>query len=386
MFYNILKKEFRLILRDIHALFVLFLMPTVFILIMSLALQNSFKDTLDIKYKIALKSSLNKDTKAILDELNRSSFFESSFENLENSRLLYEKNYDFVVVLDENFKNKIEKNANDFKIEIYNKANIKNDTTYILRSELVKQISKYISKDFYINHQIDGSGLDALEDKIYSNYIYKNKNESKKPNSVEQSVPAWLIFSMFFILIPISNTFINERNFSTIQRIKSINIPLWYILAGKIIPYFLINQIQVLLMFLLAIYILPIFALESLDVHGSYALLAICSFVVSFAAISFALLIANIAKTTEEATTIGGVSNIIFAALAGVMVPKFIMPSFMQDLSNFSPMSWGLDSFLEVLVFGGDFGDIFGKLSYLMIFGIVCFFMANLILNKRELS
>ncbi len=386
MFYNILKKEFKLIFRDIHALFVLFLMPTVFILIMSLALQNSFKDSLETKYKVAIKSSLNEDTNAILNELNKSSFFESSFEDLENKELLYEKNYDFVVVLDENFKNKIEKNSKDFKIEIYNKANIKNDINYILKSELVKQISKYITKEFYIKNKIDASNLDNLENLIKSNYIYKDKNENKKPNSVEQSVPALLIFSMFFILIPISNTFINERNFSTIQRVKSINIPLLYILVGKIIPYFLINQIQVTLMFLLAIYILPIFGLESLELNDSYFLLIICSFFISFAAISFALLIANISKTTEEATTIGGVSNIIFAALSGIMVPKFIMPKFMQDIGEFSPMSWGLDSFLEVLVFGGDFSDIAKNLLYLFLFGTICLILANLILNRRDLN
>lgn len=386
MFYNILKKEFKLIFRDIHTLLVLFLMPTVFILIMSLALQNSFKDSLETKYKVALKTHSNSDTKAILDELNKSSFFESFFENLENSELLYSKNYDFVIVLDENFKNHIEKNSKNFKIEIYNKANIKNDIKYILKNELIKHISKYISKDFYIKYEIDASGLDSLEDKISSSYIYKNKNESKKPNSVEQSVPAWLIFSMFFILIPISNTFINERNFSTIQRVKSINIPLWYILAGKIVPYFLINQIQVILMFLLAIYILPIFGLEKLELNSSYLLLTICSFFISFAAISFALLIANLAKTTEEATTIGGISNILFAALAGVMVPKFIMPKFMQDLADFSPMSWALDSFLEILVFAGDFSDIYINLLYLFFFGIICLIFANLILNRRELN
>lgn len=382
MFYNILKKEFKLIFRDIHALFVLFLMPTVFILIMSLALQNSFKDSLDIKYKVAIKSFLNEDTKAISSELNKSSFFESFFETDETKELLYSKNYDFVVVLDKDFKNKIEKNSKDFKIKIYNKANITNDINYILKSELVKQISKHITKEFYIKYEIDAKNLDNLENLIETNYIYKNKNESKKPNSVEQSVPAWLIFSMFFILIPISNTFINERNFGTIQRIKSINVSLWYILSGKIIPYFIVNQIQVLLMFLLAIYILPLFGLESLNIN-SYFMLVVCSFFISFAAISFALLIANISKTTEEATTIGGVSNIIFAALAGVMVPKFIMPEFMQKVGEFSPMSWALDSFLEVLIFGGDFSDISKNLFYLFLFGTICLILANLFLNRR---
>lgn len=42
-FYHILKKEFRVIGRDIHAVSVLFVMPAVFILIMSLAMQDLFE-------------------------------------------------------------------------------------------------------------------------------------------------------------------------------------------------------------------------------------------------------------------------------------------------------------------------------------------------------
>ncbi|EFU70998.1 ABC superfamily ATP binding cassette transporter [Aliarcobacter butzleri JV22] len=201
---------------------------------------------------------------------------------------------------------------------------------------------------------------------------------------MQQSVPAWLIFSMFFILIPISNTFINEKSFGTIQRIKSINVPLYLILLGKILPYFIINQIQIILMFLVGIFIVPLFGGDKLDIQGNLFLLILISFIVSFAAISFALLIANISKTTEEATSIGGVINIIFAAIAGIMVPKFVMPQFMQDLSIFSPMSWGLESFLEVLVRAGNFNDIRLYLCYLLIFGTICLIFANLLLKKRE--
>ena len=34
-------------------------------------------------------------------------------------------------------------------------------------------------------------------------------------------------------------------------------------------------------------------------------------------------------------------------ALGGVMVPKFVMPPFMRELADISPMSWGLEGFLD---------------------------------------
>ena len=385
MFYYILKKEFKLIFRDIHALLVLFLMPSIFILIMSLALKNTYSQNIESKLKVAIISQNSKDIDVLIEELNKNPYFEAKIENsTSNKDLIYELKYDFAIKLDSDFKNQINKNSKDFFIEIFSKPNIKYEFYTILKNEIVKNISKSITKDFFINSKIDAKNLDNLDNLISNQYIFKNEKDNSVINSVQQSVPAWLIFSMFFILIPISNTFINEKNFGTIQRIKSINIPLYTLLLGKILPYFIINQIQLIFMILIGIYIVPLFGGDSLKIEGSYFLIILISFAISFAAISFALLIANISKTTEEATSIGGVINIIFAAIAGIMVPKFVMPQFMQDLSLFSPMSWGLESFIEILVNNGSFSDIKSYLLYLVIFGTMCLIFANFILNKGK--
>lgn len=385
MFYYILKKEFKLIFRDIHALLVLFLMPSIFILIMSLALKNTYSQNIESKLKVAIISQNSKDIDLLIEELNKNPYFEAKIENsTSNKDLIYELKYDFAIKLDSDFKNQINKNSKDFFIEIFSKPNIKYEFYTILKNEIVKNISKSITKDFFINSKIDAKNLDNLDNLISNKYIFKNEKDNSVINSVQQSVPAWLIFSMFFILIPISNTFINEKNFGTIQRIKSINIPLYTLLLGKILPYFIINQIQLIFMILIGIYIVPLFGGDSLKIEGSYFLIILISFAISFAAISFALLIANISKTTEEATSIGGVINIIFAAIAGIMVPKFVMPQFMQDLSQFSPMSWGLESFIEILVNNGSFSDIKSYLLYLVIFGTMCLIFANFILNKGK--
>lgn len=385
MFYYILKKEFKLIFRDIHALLVLFLMPSIFILIMSLALKNTYSQNIESKLKVAIISQNSKDIDLLIEELNKNPYFEAKIENsTSNKDLIYELKYDFAIKLDSDFKNQINKNSKDFFIEIFSKPNIKYEFYTILKNEIVKNISKSITKDFFINSKIDAKNLDNLDNLISNQYIFKNEKDNSVINSVQQSVPAWLIFSMFFILIPISNTFINEKNFGTIQRIKSINIPLYTLLLGKILPYFIINQIQLIFMILIGIYIVPLFGGDSLKIEGSYFLIILISFAISFAAITFALLIANISKTTEEATSIGGVINIIFAAIAGIMVPKFVMPQFMQDLSLFSPMSWGLESFIEILVNNGSFSDIKSYLLYLVIFGTMCLIFANFILNKGK--
>ena len=56
---------------------------------------------------------------------------------------------------------------------------------------------------------------------------------------------------------------------------------------------------------------------------------------------------------TNRPPTFGAVSVVIAAAIGGIMVPVFAMPPVMQTISIFSPLSWGLNAFLDVFVRGG---------------------------------
>lgn len=385
MFKYILKKEFLLIFRDIHALLVLFIMPALFILIMSLALKDTYSDITDVKLKVALVSQENKDIKLLIKNLNKNNYFSSQLvQSGDNKKLIYENDFDFVIQINKDFKNQINTNNKDFSIKTFSKPDISKQSKQLIENKLVEAISQQIMKDFFVKAKINAKTLATLNSKINSNYIYKNEEFKTKPNSVQQSVPAWLVFSMFFILIPISNTFINEKEFGTISRIRSIDVSMFPLLLGKIIPYFVVNQIQVIIMILIGIFVVPLAGGDSLEINGNYFLIFAMSSSISIAAICFALFIANAAKTTEEATSIGGVSNIVLAALGGIMVPKFVMPQFMQDISEYSPMAWGLEGLLEIFVRGGSFNDIKFYMLYLLLFALACFIIAYILLIKKE--
>ena len=385
MFKYILKKEFLLISRDIHALLVLFIMPTLFILIMSLALKNTYSHNIDIKLKVGIISEVNKDTKYINNYLNKNKLFDSIIINDSNlKQLIYTKKFDFIIKLSRDFKAEIQKNTKKFFINVHSKPDANYQNYLILKNLLIDSISKQLMKDYFHKNNLDANILLNSNLTIENFYVYKKSDFEVKLNSVQQSVPAWLVFSMFFILIPISNTFINEKNFGTLSRIRSINVSLIPILLGKIIPYFIINQIQVLLMILVGIYIVPLLGGDKFVVNGNYMLIFFMTCSVSLAAISFALLIANISKTTEEASSIGGISNIILAALGGIMVPKFVMPEFMQNITEYSPMSWGLEGLLEIFVRGGTFSDISNYIIYLLSFAFVSLTFAYILLKKKD--
>jgi ABC-2 type transport system permease protein len=232
---------------------------------------------------------------------------------------------------------------------------------------------------------IDRKKLKAVEESpVEVNYVYKGGQYFTIPSAVQQSVPAWLVFSMFFIVIPISNTFISERGQGTLMRLKSMNVSRFSLIMGKMVPYLLINAIQVAIMIAIGVYVVPLCGGTALTLGDSLGGLILIAASVSFSAISVALLIASVARTTEQATTIGGVLNIIFGALGGLMVPKFVMPGFMQDLANMSPMSWGLEGFLDIFLRNGSVSDVLPKSLSLFIFGVVMLTLTVIVLRRQR--
>lgn len=371
--------------RDIHTLLVLFVMPVVFILLMSLAMQDAFSEQKSVAFKTIVYSNGQDDlTKAVI-------------KSLQNSQ-----NFELITTDDADIKKQMEKNDILLGISIENKsAKSEPEITLFLSPEVSPHIALFFHESIYkIAMQYETSKkIDQLnpwlsiEDKnellkdkniIQEQYIGYHDEEREKPSSVQQSVPAWLIFSMFFIIIPISNTFINEKRQETLSRLAVMNISVGELLLSKLIPYFIINTIQMILMVLIGIYLVPLLGGEKLVVHlKDWPLLLLVSSFVSFASISFALAISSFVKTTEQAVSLGGLLNITFAALGGVMVPVFVMPHFMQYITNLSPMAWSLEGFLAIFLYNGDLSKTIMPIISLTLFGGISLIIAQYKLKKE---
>jgi ABC-2 type transport system permease protein len=136
-------------------------------------------------------------------------------------------------------------------------------------------------------------------------------------------------------------------------------------------------------MLLVGRYLVPALGGEALQLNGSLAALAAISIAVSFTAIGYALLVASITRTTEQASLLGGAGNLILAAIGGIMVPKFVMPEAMQQLTNISPMAWGLEGFLDVLLRDGTLRDVANDAAALTIFGVAMLGLAWFVQARR---
>ena len=107
--------------------------------------------------------------------------------------------------------------------------------------------------------------------------------------------------------------------------------------------------------------------------------------IVSFTAVSWALFIGVFSNTQEQAGGVGAISIIIFAAIGGVWVPTFVMPSFMQMLSKLSPMNWSLEAFYTLFLKNGNLKKLLFTFVVLTIFIIIIQTLSYLKLKKDKL-
>ena len=368
-----LLKELKLLCRDLHGLAVLFVMPIAFMLIMSLALSRDQDPHTDSRIALVgiANDSINTALAAALEKEQIHVTLMPSKKLTDAQNGLHDKHFQLVLHNPNSASGKI---ADDKALQIYVPpdtepswlASVKgvlqqhytetrldayfdnNDGIKIDNKKLPRSIRKDIQKKVDEQFAAVRSFLDKKM--LEEHYLSAGSGTVEKPNAVQHSVPAWLIFGMFFIMIPLSNVMALERQTNTITRLRLARASAFGLIAAKLVPYFLINQLQFVGMLLLGRYLLPEIGVPALILNGSLVPYALLSAAVSAAALGYALLISVCAKSTEHAVVLGGGGIILMAAIGGIMVPAHVMPETMQQLTWISPMAWGLKAFQELLL------------------------------------
>lgn len=389
LFASILK-ELRLLARDVHGLGLLFILPLAFILVMSLALQDLFAARAGEGLGVVVMDHENSDaSRSLYDRLAGNEAFALSHAQGEGDAASYLKrgHNAFTLEIKQGFAQSLigapQTNAPP-KLVITVAPDTDKRTELIFVAAVKQAIGRQRVERLLSQMGMAQAGATtSLDSSVGVEYAYQ-ADGAAAPSAVQQNVPAWLVFSIFFVAIPFSNTFIRERQFGTQRRLRTINLNPAIQFLGKLLPYFAVNQAQVALMLAAGVFLVPLLGGEALEIHGSPLALVLLAAALSAAALGLALFIAVISRTTEQATLLSGLGNIVLAAIGGVMVPKFVMPAEMQNVADFSPMSWGLEAFLTLLLHNGGVADISAELTKLCAFGLGALALAWAFYRRQE--
>jgi len=194
--------------------------------------------------------------------------------------------------------------------------------------------------------------------------------EGKLPTSVQQNVPAWALFGMFFIVVPLGGTLIRERQGGTLARLLTLPVSYSVLLLGKVIAYVLICLVQFGIILLIGIHVMPLLGTPVLEIGSSPEAILAVVIAAALAACGYGILLGTVARTYEQASMFGAVSVVIAAAVGGIMVPVYVMPEMMRRISDFSPLAWGLNALTDIFAREGTLQTVQTEVFYLLAFAL----------------
>ena len=408
--WQTIKKEITLITRDTGGLVILFLMPLLLILIVTFVQDGTYRNFSKEKIAILLIDN-DKDeiSQKIKEHLDSSALFNivsgkegKPFTEEMARRLVLQGKYVMAIVVPEKLSSdtKLRVNQNvsrmvslfsgmsaeettDNKqtqaknIRLYFdptlQASFKETVKGAIRNMMAEVETHYIyhSLEEYMEAE-DSIGIDQ-QSIVFEEISPKSTDEKIIPNSVQHNVPAWALFAIFFIVIPLSTNIIKEKTQGTGLRVFTSPQPYSLFLTGKIMVYIVVSLIQFVLMLLVGLYIFPLMGLPSLVVTGKITLLAVMAAASGLSAIALGVLLGTLAKTQEQAAPLGATITVILAAIGGVWIPVFAMPHTMQTIAKISPMNWGLQGFYDILLRDGSCSAIAPEIGLLLAFSAICF-------------
>ncbi|QCX39613.1 ABC transporter permease [Aureibaculum algae] len=405
-------KEMLLLSRDLGGLVILFVMPLVLIITITLIQDSSFKTINDAKIPILFVDQDNGAISAtILENLNKSDAFEIVTKQAENNfteeaakTAVLKGKYQLAVIIPQHLSADLDKKVNrnvakilsefgvddepkvadevilNKEIKLYFDPAVQKSFKNAVMSNIDKMISRIESKSIYEAFQAELSEGEPNEENpllTENNFVsFKEINPKEGqgvtlPNSTQHNVPAWTLFAIFFIVIPLSINIVKEKNQGTFVRLRTNPVSYLTVLGGKSITYLIVCLVQFLLMLAVGVYVLPMLGLHALEVGSNFFTLFVVALFSGLAAIGFGILLGTLSTTPEQSAPLGATMVVILAAIGGVWVPVFLMPNFMQIISNISPMNWGLNAFYDVLLRNGGILEILPDIGLLLLFFII---------------
>lgn len=396
-------KEILLLKRDIGGIVIIFVMPLLLIVTITLIQDSTFKNLEGSKIPIIfIDNDQSEVSKNIKGELENSKTFQllTNFNEKSAQDAVFAGDYQMAIVIPQNLTKDLNSNIDSKVQAIVSSFGLEGDSAKTkIEAPKAKEIHLYFDpatnagfKNSVMN-SVNKMVFEIENKKIYSAFqdqlgttenLEENKNlisfkeiTPKKgemdimPNSVQHNVPAWTLFAIFFIVVPLSINLVKEKSQGTSVRARISPTPYFVHILGKTCTYLIICLIQFLLMVAVGIYLFPYMDLPAFDVSGKMFQLVTVTLFAGLAAIGFGVLLGTIADTQEQSAPFGATSVVVLAAIGGIWVPVFLMPEFMQTVAKFSPMNWGLNAYYDIILRNSGIGGIAKELVFLFLFYII---------------
>ncbi|MDR0228212.1 MAG: ABC transporter permease [Flavobacteriaceae bacterium] len=419
--WKTIQKEFLLLIRDFGGLAILFVMPIFLVITVTLIQNNTYENITNQKMEILLVD-LDKGeiSNRLIEEVKQSGAFEF-VSQLDQQTITEQKakeavrsgKYQLAIVIPSELSSSLDQRIN---------GNVERVLAHFVDGDTLKEETPFVPKEvkLYFDPALQTSfkegmkgAIDKIVAKIENKTIYKafasqlsegsepqqlfeqksliqfkeiapqEQSNNLIPNAVQHNIPAWSLFAIFFIIVPLAMNIVKEKNQGTNIRLYTMPTSPIILLGGKVITYLVICLLQFYLILMVGKYLFPIIGLASFDFEGKTVGLTVVTLFAGLAAVSLGVLFGTLFKTQEQSSPFGATFVVILAAISGIWVPTFAMPQVMQYVAKASPMNWALEGYYTILLRDGGVWQMRYDIILLLLFSLLILTIA-LFYDKKK--
>ncbi len=207
----------------------------------------------------------------------------------------------------------------------------------------------------------------------------------RPPDTVEEAspqidlsytfVPGICVLFVFLSSTAVARSLIDERKSGTLRRLMSAPLSRATLMAGKMLPIFLLTLIQIIVIFATGAILLPLLGWGRLPMGENPFAWAVTSILIALCSTCLGVLISTLAKTEGQ---VSGISNALLwvaGFLGGAIFPAVFLQQIpvMNVLMKLVPQSWAITAYYDVLTRGKGLVDIWPNLLVISGFSVLFF-------------
>jgi ABC-2 type transport system permease protein len=203
--------------------------------------------------------------------------------------------------------------------------------------------------------------------------VPQQEEQEETPDLSLSAVPGFTILFVFLAGQTTARSIYDEKKVGSFRRLSAAPINKVQLLVGKILPNFIIALIQIAVIFAFGAFGLKAMGLTPLPIGRAPIGAILVAILLALCSTAFGILIASLARTENQ---IGGISTLLLwgmGLLGGCLVPLFILERFIGPFAMIVPHYWANKALDDLLIRGLGLADIYLSLVMLGVFSLIFF-------------
>lgn len=364
----VLKKEFLLIFRDKMIVPMMFMMPTIQLLILPFAIDM---DVRHLKMTVVDNDHSAYSQQLIAKIASSDIFSIYSVENSYNEALkdVGKNQADLIIQIPQGFeRNLVRENTS--------KISISADAVNIVKAGLGTGYLNSIILNFNQKIRTEWMSGQEIIQPVDVKYSFWYNPLMKYRNYMVPAILVLLITTLSGFITALN--IVREKEEGTMEQINVTPLKRWQFVLGKLIPFLLIG------IFVMSLGLAIMRFVYGIHVAGSFGTLYLFGIVYITSILGVGLLISTLADTQQQSMFIAFFFIMIFILLSGLFTNVESMPRWAYTVSDMLSVTHFMHAVRAIVIKGSAFMDIWKDMVYITVFSVVMNTLA--ILNYKKTS